>query len=152
MRSATGIATATIYEKQIKLPKLPTLKTAMFDVRRRSREPACSLPLCPLSCADASRPARQINDWSSNTSMAQLPESMALLDRHFTSLQGLTKAYIVERYFKEGSDVVLKHTVRRRWVRSELTCVRGRTGSRRRRGARRHPAGRCAGDGARSTR
>ena len=31
MRSATGIATATIREKPIKLPKLPTLKTAMFE-------------------------------------------------------------------------------------------------------------------------
>ena len=44
--------------------------------------------------------------------VAQLPEAMALLDRHFTSLQGLTKATIVERWFYDGTDIVSKCIVR----------------------------------------
>ena len=44
--------------------------------------------------------------------VAQVPEAMALLDRHFTSLQGLTKATIVERWFYDGTDIVSKCIVR----------------------------------------
>ena len=64
IRSATGIAAATIREKPIKLPTLPTLKTAMFDVRRSLLHPACSAnppalthlaPLSPLCRSTAGR-------------------------------------------------------------------------------------------------
>jgi hypothetical protein len=78
IRTTTGITAATIREKPIPLPELPTRKTELFA----------------------------INDWSNDTTRAQLREKMALLDRHFTSLQGLTKAYIVERTFYPDSDVV----------------------------------------------
>ena len=69
IRTVTGISDATIREKPIPLPNLPARKTPFF----------------------------QINDWPNNASKAQLPELMKLMDRHFTTISGLSKAFIVER-------------------------------------------------------
>ena len=69
--SDTGIIGAKIREKPIPLPELPALRTEAF----------------------------YINDWSPETTVAQLQEKLKLVNRHFVSLQGLTKAFIVELYY-----------------------------------------------------
>ena len=82
--TVTGIADATIREKPIPLPELPAPKTEFFS----------------------------INEWSNDTTLAQLPQVMKRLDRHFTALQGMTKAFIVEQYFYPNSDTVAKTILR----------------------------------------
>ena len=84
IRTVTGISDATIREKPIPLPNLPARKTPFF----------------------------QINDWPNNASKAQLPELMKLMDRHFTTISGLSKAFIVERYFHLETDITSKLIMR----------------------------------------
>jgi hypothetical protein len=84
IRAVTGILDATIREKPIPLPNLPARKTPFFLIK----------------------------DWPNNASKAQLPELMKLMDRHFTSMSGLSKAYIVERYFHLETDITSKLIMR----------------------------------------
>ena len=84
IRTVTGISDATIREKPIPLPNLPARKTPFF----------------------------QINDWPNNASKALLPELMKLMDRHFTTISGLSKAFIVERYFHLETDITSKLIMR----------------------------------------
>ena len=44
--------------------------------------------------------------------MAELPEKMRLMDRHFVSLQGVSKAFIVELCYYPNSDVVSQSMIR----------------------------------------
>ena len=84
IRMVTGISTATIREKPISLPVLPAVKTARLDPTK----------------------------WPSNAAEAHLPELNALVDRHFVSIMGMTKAYVAERQFYEGTDIVSKVILR----------------------------------------
>ena len=90
IRSNTGIADATIREKPIPLPNLPVAKSVRLD---------------PTT-------------WPQEATEAQLPELYSLVDRHFVSIMGLTKAYVAERQFYEGTDIVSKVVLR---VESECT-------------------------------
>ena len=67
-----------VYCVQIPLPELPVLKTAAF----------------------------RTNDHREGTTLAELPEKMKLMDRHFVSLEGMTKAFIVQLEYYPGTDIV----------------------------------------------
>ena len=83
-QSDTGIYDAVIREKPIPLPELPALKTEGF----------------------------YFEDWSPETTLAEVSEKMRLFDRHFASLKATSKAFIVEQYFYPGTDIVSRSYVR----------------------------------------